>query len=46
MFWFFIIQFAPIVGASAAGIKYEMCFHEGGYKVDALIDMYIVRKDK
>jgi hypothetical protein len=41
--WVFWI--GPILGASLAGILYEYCYHEGGYKVDALIDQYIV-KDK
>jgi hypothetical protein len=38
------VQFAPILGASSAGIVYEYCFHEGGYKVDMLIDQYVVRR--
>lgn len=42
--WVFWI--APIMGAATAGIVYEYCFHAGGGKIDRLIDMYIVKKDK
>lgn len=38
-----VFWFGPIIGASTAGVVYEYCFHEGGYKVDALIDMYVLR---
>ena len=31
-----VFWFAPILGASTAGIVYEYCFHEGGYKVRCL----------
>ena len=41
-----VFWLGPILGASLAGILYEYCYHEGGYKVDALIDQYIVKKDK
>lgn len=41
-----VFWFGPIMGASMAGILYEYCFHEGGYKVDALIDMYIHPKKR
>jgi MIP family channel proteins len=36
-----VFWFAPIIGASTAGVVYEYCFHEGGYKVDMLIDQYL-----
>ncbi len=39
-----VYWFGPIFGASTAGIVYEYCFNSGGYKVDMLIDMYILRK--
>jgi len=39
-----VFWFGPILGATTAGILYEYCFHEGGYKVDMLIDQYIVKK--
>lgn len=39
-----VFWFAPLSGATAAGFLYEYCFHEGGYKVDLLIDMYLLRK--
>jgi len=39
-----VFWFAPILGASSAGLLYEWCFAEGGYKVDALIDQYILRR--
>lgn len=39
-----VFWLAPILGASTAGIVYEYCFHEGGYKVDMLIDMYVLRQ--
>jgi glycerol uptake facilitator-like aquaporin len=39
-----VFWFGPILGALSGGVLYEYCFHEGGYKVDALIDMYILRK--
>lgn len=39
-----VFWFGPILGALAGGVLYEYCFHEGGYKVDRLIDMYILRK--
>jgi glycerol uptake facilitator-like aquaporin len=35
-----VFWFAPILGAATAGVVYEYCFHEGGYKVDMLIDQY------
>ena len=38
-----VFWFAPILGASTAGVVYEYCFHEGGYKVDMLIDQYSAR---
>jgi len=42
----FFFASAPISGATVAGLVYEYCFHEGGYKVDMLIDQYIVKKEK
>jgi len=39
--WVFWI--APILGASLAGFIYEYCFHDGGYRVDRLIDRYIAK---
>jgi glycerol uptake facilitator-like aquaporin len=39
-----VFWFGPILGALSGGVLYEYCFHEGGYKVDMLIDMYILRK--
>jgi len=39
-----VFWFAPILGASTAGIIYEYCFHEGGYKVDMLIDQYLLHR--
>lgn len=41
----FFPQFAPILGSSTAAIVYEYCFHDGGHKVDALIDQYLLRKN-
>ena len=32
------------MGGPLAGFVYEYCFHDGGGKVDRLIDMYIARK--
>jgi len=40
-----IYWFGPIGGACTAGVLYEYCFHEGGGKVDRLIDMYVLRKE-
>lgn len=37
-----VFWFGPIFGAMTGGVLYEFCFHEGGYKVDALIDMYVL----
>jgi len=39
-----VFWFGPILGASAAGFVYEYCFHDGGAKVDRLIDQYVFRQ--
>jgi MIP family channel proteins len=39
-----VFWFAPLMGASLAGVLYEYCFHEGGGKVDRLIDQYVLKK--
>jgi glycerol uptake facilitator-like aquaporin len=39
-----VFWFGPLMGAVLAGGLYEYCFHEGGGKVDRLIDMYVLRK--
>jgi len=39
-----VFWFAPLSGAATAGLLYEYCFLEGGYKIDALIDQYILRR--
>lgn len=41
--WIFWI--GPMSGASLAGVLYEYCYMEGGYKVDMLIDQYIAKKN-
>lgn len=41
-----VFWFGPLMGAAVAGFVYEYCFHEGGGKVDRLIDMYVLRKDQ
>lgn len=38
------LQLGPFGGALTGGFLYEYCFHEGGYKVDMLIDQYLLRK--
>lgn len=38
-----IFWFAPLVGGSSAGFCYDYFFHEGGHKIDRLIDMYLSR---
>lgn len=39
-----VFWLGPITGALTGGFLYEYCFHEGGYKVDMLIDMYVLRR--
>ncbi len=39
-----VFWLAPLMGAPLAGFVYEYCFHEGGGKVDRLIDQYILKK--
>lgn len=34
---------APLLGGPLAGLMYDYCFHEGGGKVERLIDQYIKR---
>ena len=41
-----VFWFGPLMGAAVAGFVYEYCFHEGGGKVDRLIDQYVLRKDQ
>jgi MIP family channel proteins len=38
-----VFWLAPLLGASLAGFIYEYCFHDGGFRVDRLIDRYIAR---
>jgi len=39
-----VFWFGPILGAVVAGFLYDYCFLEGGYKVDMLIDQYVLRR--
>lgn len=39
-----VFWFGPLFGAATGGILYEYVYWEGGYKVDALVDMYVLRK--
>lgn len=41
-----VFWLGPLLGAPLAGILYEYCYYEGGYKVDGLIDQYILKKNK
>lgn len=39
-----VYWFGPLVGGLLAGFLYEYCFHEGGGKVDRLLDQYVLKK--
>jgi len=39
-----VFWFGPLLGAALGGILYEYVYHDGGYKVDMLVDQYVLRK--